>query len=80
MGDLAKAEALAAAAALDREAAELAVAMYAKLDEADRLRAPHVGWLEREMAKASAEVACWEPRKLAEFRAHYEAQMETYNV
>ena len=69
-----KAEALAAAAALDREAADLAAQSRAKLAEACRVRAPHCNWLERQALYVAAEVACWEPGKLAEFRAHYAAQ------
>ncbi|QCG93944.1 hypothetical protein E6C67_08320 [Azospirillum sp. TSA2s] len=72
-----KAEALAAAAALDREAADLAAQSRDKLEEACRVREPHCNWLERQMHSAAAEVACWEPGKLAEFQSHYSEQQRS---
>ncbi|WP_376960176.1 hypothetical protein ABNQ39_20955 [Azospirillum sp. A26] len=75
-----KADAMAAAAALDREAAELAAQSRAKLAEASALRAPHCNWLERQAHAASAELACWDPSKLAAFREHFEANQERADV
>ena len=68
LDEMAKADAMAAAAALDREAADLAAQSRAKLAEARAVRAPHCNWLEREAHAASAEVACWSSEKRAEYR------------
>lgn len=64
-------EAIAEAQRLEMEAARLSAESHRLLRDADRLRGEHQNWLERQMASAEAEVACWPSWKLDHYRATY---------